>query len=47
MTRRGGKNVFERRGREAIGDGATSRSVKAFQFGKIVTLRKGNHMGEA
>ena len=36
MTRRGDKEASERRrGREAAGDGATGRSVEAFQFGKI------------
>ena len=39
MTRRGGKEASEekwdRGGREAAGDGATSHSVKAFQFGEI------------
>ena len=40
MTHRGGKDDSERRsgigaGREAAGDGATSRSVEAFQFGDI------------
>ena len=40
VTRRGGKEALERRsgmrgGRKAAGDGATSRSVKAFQFGYI------------
>ena len=40
MTRRGGKEASEKRrgigeGREAAGDGATGRSVGAFQFGKI------------
>ena len=39
MTRRGGKEASERKrdrgGREAAGDGATGRSVEAFQFGKI------------
>ena len=29
----------------AAGDGATSRSVEAFQFGDII--KKGNHPGEA
>ena len=40
MTRRGSKKASERRsgiegGREAAGDGATGRSVEAFQFGDI------------
>ena len=39
MTRRGGKELLKKqrdRGRrEAAGDGATGRSVEAFQFGKI------------
>ena len=40
MTRRGGKkNLGEKKrdrgGREVAGDGATGRSVEAFQFGDI------------
>ena len=40
MTRRGGKGSLgekkrDRGGREAAGDGATGRSVEAFQFGGI------------
>ena len=34
MTRRVEKQR-DRRGREAVGDGATERSVEAFQFGDI------------
>ena len=52
MTRRGGKEASERRsgnrgGRKAAGDGATGRSMEAFQFGDIDSVRKGNHPGEA
>ena len=51
MTRRGGNKASERRrgergGRETAGDGATCRSVEAFQFGKIGSARNGNHPGE-
>ena len=38
MTRRGGHLIAEkwdRGGQEAVGDGATSRSVKAFHFGDV------------
>ena len=37
MTRRGDKEALERDrgGREAASDGATGRSVEAFQFGEI------------
>ena len=41
-----GEKKWDRGGREAAGDGATCRSVEAFQFGKIGS-RKGNHPGEA
>ena len=37
---------WDRRGREEARDGATSRSVKAFQFSYLVTLREENHPGE-
>ena len=50
MTRRGGREASERdrEGREAAGDGATSRSVKAFLFGDILTLKKKRtHPGKA
>ena len=30
----------DRRGREAAGDGATSHSVKTFQFGKVGNAKK-------
>ena len=32
---------------EAVGDGTTSRSVKAFQLVILVTVRKGNDQGVA
>ena len=40
MTRRGGKKIlgekkWDKEGRGAADDGATSHSVEAFQFGKI------------
>ena len=33
--------------REAAGDGATNCLVKAFQFGKLITVRNENYPGEA
>ena len=33
--RRLGEEKWDKGGREAAGDGATSRSVKAFEFGNI------------
>ena len=35
MTGRGVEKQRDRGGREAVGDGATGRSVEAFQFGEI------------
>ena len=51
MTRKGGRDASEERmdrvEREATGNGATSRSVKAFELKLVTTLRKGNLSGEA
>ena len=43
MNRRGGRKASEkwdRGGREGTGDGATSWSVKAFQFGNIGNVQE-------
>ena len=45
MTRSGGRKASEKISK--IGAGATSRSVKAFQFKILIMLRKGNHPSEA
>ena len=39
--------MWDRGGQEAAGDGAASRSVGPSNLVILVTLRKGNHPGEA
>ena len=41
------REKLDRRGREAFGDGVTSRSVEAFQCVIMVALKKGKHPREA